>query len=389
MQSYMVNLSDSNAIISGTLDPTSCKIKPGSTNGDDAGFYIEGLSIVADKTANQTYTQMLNQLVPAIVSFPGWHNNSGGILIEGAHPTEIALTTHKHPLSSDLPFCSKGILIRGLLEARLRNPSNTGLIALIDSYLTIQFNAVRKKAYLKSNQYASSWFKISSSDEYDTVGQIDALDVLNSASAIAPVTADVAPSQVTRPPATHSSPIGIIIGAAVGGVVTIAAFALVLCIRLRRRRRRAREIPIRDDRSDIQSKSRMAIEEDFELAEPFTLPAPAHDRSSSPPEKGQGGSQQRVPLLRDISDNSLSPSSSPTNPFLDPPTSHWDGSNAQTRPVNGDSDAQEALERSRMLERRLDDLMHSLARRGETESIPPEYDGEVIDRASGQEERDK
>ncbi|KZV74640.1 hypothetical protein PENSPDRAFT_647846 [Peniophora sp. CONT] len=143
-------------------------------------------------------------------------------------------------------------------------------------------------------------------------------------------------------------------------------------------------MPIRDNRIDTRGNARRTTRgEYFNLTEPFILPVPVHDQSQSPPRKGQRRSQQRVALLRDYLDNS--PSSSPTNPFLDPPISHW---NAQTTPVNGDSDAQQALERSLILERRLDDLMHTLANRGETESIPPDYEGNVAHRASGRDERD-
>ena len=98
MHTYLAQPDNS---ISGAIDPTSCDINAGNANGDDIGFYIEGLSIVANVTANQTYTDMcaspftvlrsglclnaytrLNTLIPFIVTFPKWHT-TGGILSIG------------------------------------------------------------------------------------------------------------------------------------------------------------------------------------------------------------------------------------------------------------------------------------------------------------------
>ncbi|KZV74637.1 hypothetical protein PENSPDRAFT_749188 [Peniophora sp. CONT] len=356
MQTYMIKQNDSSVVVSGSFDPTSCAV--GDGNPDDVGFYIEGLSIVANVTSSHTYTHMANELIPAVVSYSKWHADNNGIL------------------TADANYCSKGIFIRGILEARLRNPSNRGLVPLIDSYLTVQFNAVQTNALISGHDYASSWRGGSyETTQITTVGQIDALDVLNSAFAIAPMA-------TTPPPHSSSVPTGAIVGAALGGPVVIVALVLGICICLRRRRR-AREIPIRDDRIDTMNKIAMT-DGDAEglLTEPFILPAPVHNRSVSPPEKR--GSQQRIALLREFLNNGA-PGSPPSTSSRDLHIGH--NSDAQIRSA-GDSDAQQALERSLMLERRLDDLIHTLANQGETESNPPDYDGNVSsNRVLGQDER--
>ena len=106
MQAYIVNASNPLAVISGTFDPTSCTVEnPGLATGDDIGFYIEGLSILANVTANHTYTQMyvasakyasrlcrltipctfsLDELIPAIVTYRRWHD-ADGILTQCTH----------------------------------------------------------------------------------------------------------------------------------------------------------------------------------------------------------------------------------------------------------------------------------------------------------------
>ena len=63
MQTYMINTTNPLEVISGTFDPTVCA-KVNTTpigNPDDVGFYLEGLSIIANVTANNltsTYRQM-------------------------------------------------------------------------------------------------------------------------------------------------------------------------------------------------------------------------------------------------------------------------------------------------------------------------------------------
>ncbi|VDB86675.1 unnamed protein product [Peniophora sp. CBMAI 1063] len=362
MNTYLAKPEDS---ISGSFDPTSCEIDPGIINADDIGFYIEGLSIVANVTANQTYTQMLDALMPFIVSFRDWHTSDG-------------------ILSTDSPWCSKGIYMRGLLEARLRNPSNTGLIALIDAYLTIQFNAVQTNAAIGGNDYALSWQSgshSSSQSVFSTLGSVEALDALNAAFVIAPTNASQ-PRNTTQPtninglptPTTNPAPSGtqrhastsiaVIVGASVGGGVGVFVALIAICVCLRRQKR-TRETP--DLRVDTKQGDSLQARRTRLVPEPFTQDAPLYD-PTNPVHIKAGGWHRAGFLVRPTPD--ISRDSLPSNPSVDVVGG---ASGVETRQSVGDPDALNALERR--LGRRLDDLIQTLAVRGETESNPPGYDG--------------
>ncbi|KZV68211.1 hypothetical protein PENSPDRAFT_754329 [Peniophora sp. CONT] len=364
MHTHMIDVNSTSAIVSDRFDVTSCSPLPQASipTTYDIGPYIEGLSIVANVTKNPTYIDMLDDIVTTVVRFPGWHNNNG-VLIE------------------DLSWPSKGTLIRGLLEARLRNPSNSAMVALIDSYITVQYNTLRQNALTGNNSYKSSWLG-NGAAEYSTTGSVDALDLLNAAFVIAPTnTSSVTPTSTTsaisstnsvhRTQKHASANIGTIVGAAVGGTVAVATLFLGLCF-YQRRRRRAREMPISDDsKSDITNARRKAPALRAGLIpEPFTMTTPAHDRSTSPTEKGR--SQQRMALLHEYRDNGTP--SSPSIPLI---AAIGDSADAQNRPAVGDSNA------LHILERRLDSLIHTLAIQGENgASDPPEYDGNGADHVS-------
>ncbi|KZV68208.1 hypothetical protein PENSPDRAFT_26746 [Peniophora sp. CONT] len=352
LSTNLIVSSGSSTLVAGSyFDATSCSIaKGGFFHADDVGPYMEGLSIVANVTGNRTYTQIMNNLVPSILFYQPWHRSDG-------------------VLSQDTLYVTKGYLMRGLLEARLRNPSNAALNTLIDSYLTIQYNAVRDNALIigSSDAYNISWIRYpdESAPVYSTVGSIEALDVLNAASVVVNDNFTLIPTNL---PSKHSStPIGAIVGATVAGVA-VAAISLVLYILLRRRRR-AREIPIYDQHNDTSSPTnKLPLLGAGSDPEPFVLTAPTRDQAMSTSEKGD--SRKRAPFLpQSHSDNDTS--SNPTSSSSVADAAGYT-SVAQIRPDAGDSDALHALERR--LERRLGHLVRTLVNYGETMSNPPEYD---------------
>ncbi|KZV61754.1 hypothetical protein PENSPDRAFT_693125 [Peniophora sp. CONT] len=338
MQTHMINLSFPSTVVWQQFNVSTCATIAGvEPLAWDIGPYIEGLSIVANITQNSTYTQFLTSLVPSVVIVPEWHD--------------------------DTQYSLKGTIIRGLLEARLRNPSNTGLVALIDSYITLQYNAVTNNAAIGNNEYKLTWLG-NGTAEYTTPGNMAALDVLNAAFVIAPIETSTSDTNPTNSSSKHSSTrIGAIVGGTVGGVAAVVALALVLFACLRRRRR-ARD-------ADKATSDPQASRADHE-PDPFILTAPMRD-----PVTEKGGIQQRAPLFHEIHNSATTNgSSSPSMAAMSDP------SVAQMRPTVGDPDAMHALERSLVLERRLDDLIHTLANHGENESNPPEYDGDVPNHAS-------
>ncbi|VDB84913.1 unnamed protein product [Peniophora sp. CBMAI 1063] len=354
---HMIDTSNTSALITDVVNASTCAFgtatPPGTANPDDVGFLLEGLSILANVTngtSGDGFAQMLYELVPAIVTYQpaSWDNTTTGILTKDTDP--------------QAPYCSKGIYIRGLLEARLRNPSNDTLVSLIDEYLAIQFNAVITTAYNPGDVYSKSWYQVNEDDTtYNTVAQVDALDVLNAATAISPASTD------TAPPNGHSS-IGTIIGATVGGTAAVAILAIVVFIHMRRRRR-AREMPLRDDRIDTSEKLPAAREGAY-LTEPFLLSAPdTVERATLHPEKN--GLRQRAALLNHYSDPGADSPHSPSRASPDH-AAHLISEGSHPAPAVEESHALSDMER-RLESRLFANLMHSFTIRGETESDPPEY----------------
>ena len=114
----------------------------------------------------------------------------------------------------------------------------------------------------------------------------------------------------------------------------------------------------------------------------FIGPAISKFLHLSPAFTEKGGYQHRLPLVHEF------PHTGSTTDGLSSPSTDaiTDTTYSQTRHGGGDPDALHALERSRILEQRLDNLIHTLANQGETESSPPEYDGNVPRHIAGSEQ---
>ncbi|VDB92258.1 unnamed protein product [Peniophora sp. CBMAI 1063] len=287
----------------------------------DLGPFIEGLSIVANVTQDPSYTQMLFDLIPNAT---------------------VAFTSNQGIVTEQKSDYRKGTLIRGLLEAKHRNPSNTAMATLIDEYITVQFNAVRASAMIGDDNYATSWIgdtDSSASTDYNYAGSIEALDVFNSAFALAPPGTPV--------PSRHSS-VGAIVGGVVGGVAGAIVIGLVLFLWLRRRRR-ARETPVREDKIELDpTEARM-------VPEPFLSTPSAYTRSRL---MSKGGSYSQV-------DTSSVEGSVQLNALQG---DRIRGAESNTTGTDGTHPALFNLAR------RLDNLIDVLAVRNEVDDTPPEYD---------------
>ncbi|KZV77391.1 hypothetical protein PENSPDRAFT_679560 [Peniophora sp. CONT] len=124
------------------LSTCSAHQKPLTLN--QAGF-IEGLSVLANVTNNGTLTAFLRDVVSNVTTYPAW-SSAGGIIREDSN-------------LSDWGYNMKGLFIRGLAEARVRNPG-TDLARYIEAYIMVQFNGVLDNARGQApnnNYYASSW----------------------------------------------------------------------------------------------------------------------------------------------------------------------------------------------------------------------------------------
>ncbi|VDB92259.1 unnamed protein product [Peniophora sp. CBMAI 1063] len=314
MTSHLLDLTAQGSdIVAHTFNASACKPSVGSSQSRDLAPLIEGVSIVANLTRNDTYAQLLSELIPLAVI--GWSNPDGIMYESGGN-------------------LGKGYMIRSLLEARRRNPTNTAMISLIDAFITVQFNAVRTNANLSNNNYNNFWAGNSSpSSSYDLLGSIQALGVFDAASEIAP------PNSTSKP----STNVGVIVGAVVGGVagVTTCALVVLVCCRWRRSRRR----PMSDNGTELLSRARS-----HSGIEPYLLTTSERTRRQTGLKGGTSYSRMEDSSAAGGIDT-MAPSSSeePTAPVQSPDD------------ISG-------------LARRINHLINVLAVRNEAEELPPGYE---------------
>ncbi|KZV77388.1 hypothetical protein PENSPDRAFT_183938 [Peniophora sp. CONT] len=221
---------------------------------DQAGF-IEGLSVWANVTRNGTLTTLLESVISSVTTFPGW-SSSRDIVTENADPLD--------PIhwSGNL----KGLLIRALFEARVRNPG-ADIARYVEAYITMQFNAVLSNAQgsgSSSSFYATSWVGQRAST-FTAAGSITALDVLNAALSLPVSSSSI---EASKHEGSHT-------GTIAGVVVGCAVFAIaVVFLLLRRCRNHARSHNSSDANSGSHSSSKATI-----AVEPFIYPTPATQSS--------------------------------------------------------------------------------------------------------------
>ncbi|KAF8211061.1 endo-1,6-alpha-mannosidase [Mycena galopus ATCC 62051] len=121
------------------------------------------LSVLGAVSGNTQWTTLMINILNAAVKTTVWQGTNG-VITEGASPTVD---------NDSVGF--KAILIRGLYEAWVRNPSNTALTTLIHSYGDVQYNALLELA-ATGNTYSSSW--LGPPQAFTSWGQLAALDVM-------------------------------------------------------------------------------------------------------------------------------------------------------------------------------------------------------------------
>ncbi|KAI0090053.1 hypothetical protein BDY19DRAFT_992295 [Irpex rosettiformis] len=167
-------LYDGNAIRDGITLGTCDTVNDFWTS--NSGVVIEGLSILA--STHSTYTSRLNSLISATIPYSRWTNVSDGIIIEG--PTSAADAN-----SNGATFGYKAILVRGLYEAYSRIPSNSTEASFIQSFITVQLNALTDLSSVTgSNLYSPKW-EGPPPTQLLPWGQLAAVDVLNAAVGLA------------------------------------------------------------------------------------------------------------------------------------------------------------------------------------------------------------
>ncbi|SJL17772.1 uncharacterized protein ARMOST_21334 [Armillaria ostoyae] len=161
MQALQIN---SNGIILDSLNGHDCSRSPATWLFTyNSGKFIEGLSVLANVTNDDTWSNLLVNVVASAVKSSAWQG-SDGIITEGASPS-----------SNNDGVGFKAIFIRGLLEAWNRNPLYDDLRILIHSYVDVQYNALLTQV-ANGGSYSSDWH--GAAQNFTTWGQMAALDPL-------------------------------------------------------------------------------------------------------------------------------------------------------------------------------------------------------------------
>ncbi|KAK0207696.1 endo-1,6-alpha-mannosidase [Armillaria fumosa] len=161
MQTLQIN---SNGILLDSLNDHDCSRSPSTWLFTyNSGKFIEGLSVLANVTNDNTWSSLLANVVASAVKSSAWQG-SDGIITEGASPS-----------SNNDGVGFKAIFIRGLLEAWNRNPLYDDLRILIHSYVDVQYNALLTQV-ANGGSYSSDWH--GAAQNFTTWGQMAALDPL-------------------------------------------------------------------------------------------------------------------------------------------------------------------------------------------------------------------
>ncbi|KAG7448744.1 endo-1,6-alpha-mannosidase [Guyanagaster necrorhizus] len=129
----------------------------------NSGKFIEGLSVLANVTSNDTWNDLMVNVLASAVKSSAWEG-ADGIITEGA-----SLTSNNDGVGF------KAIFIRGLLEAWNRNPLYDDLRVLIHSYVDVQYNALLTQVE-DGGSYSPDWN--GPAQNFTTWGQMAALDPL-------------------------------------------------------------------------------------------------------------------------------------------------------------------------------------------------------------------
>ncbi|VDB95866.1 unnamed protein product [Peniophora sp. CBMAI 1063] len=220
---FMFNYMWNGSIVYDLLYLPDCAPSPKPITLNQAG-YVEGLAVWANVTQNSTLVKVLEEVVSNVTTFPAWSLH------------EIPVLTESGGLQQ-WDYNSKNFFIRGLAEARARNPGSD-LSRYIEAYIMIQFNSLLSNAQgapPNNNFYGTAWAG-SPPTSFSAPGNLAALEVLNAAFSLvqpangtnetatsaSPATTSTAATATTSAPMSPSrSNVGAIAGGTVGGAILV------------------------------------------------------------------------------------------------------------------------------------------------------------------------
>ncbi|ESK86993.1 glycoside hydrolase family 76 protein [Moniliophthora roreri MCA 2997] len=199
---------------------------------DVTGLWIQGLSILSSITGNSSMIALIQQsIVAATTQIGRWQQENG---VQG----------------NDIPCMYNGWFIRGLKTAYNRLGSSNDLRNYVESYLSVQYNALLDLASINHAVYAGKWSgpaPLSPGFNNETAASevlIAGLPVRMQASNSTPTSGDEPPQltvTVASSPTPASRPLGAIVGGIVGGIALIAGIITSLWIYTRKR---SKDIPL-------------------------------------------------------------------------------------------------------------------------------------------------
>ncbi|KAI0078573.1 hypothetical protein K474DRAFT_882485 [Panus rudis PR-1116 ss-1] len=164
---------------------------------DNSGFTIEGLSVYSNVTGNTTMLGIAKNLTATAIKFDEWTDESG-ILHEGVEdPESMNQNINRWGL--------KSLFIRGLYEAWRRSPPDSDVANLIQSYITVQYNALLDFSRTPGGHFYSPVWRPPPASHLLPWGQLAAIDVMNSAIDL-PVSNDTATTSSFISSTASSSP---------------------------------------------------------------------------------------------------------------------------------------------------------------------------------------
>ncbi|KAK7688601.1 hypothetical protein QCA50_008139 [Cerrena zonata] len=309
----------------------------------DTGLYLEGLSVLANTTKDSGLIQLADQIALDSMKSPLWTNVSGVIKesmitwLESIYRTvliSIPFIGRSNVKNDNIGHWFKGMLIRALHEHWSRSESGSGIANLIESFLTVQHNAILNLAkYPGSDWYTPTW----AGPPVPIMlpwGQLAAMDVLSSAISFALNITDTntnTTSPITQEfSASHKTPLGAVIGGAVGGSLVLILVIGIIFMRLRTRHSALSTKAIVHKPEALGESARRVSSDPSQSIDPFPPPSPPpfpiieHFHSSKLPH------EDRPPASVAIQSNSQ-PSSQPGVAHLSTPPQNRQSENIGTR----------------------------------------------------------
>ncbi|KZV60856.1 hypothetical protein PENSPDRAFT_759782 [Peniophora sp. CONT] len=320
---FMKNfLSDGKTPIHDTLNLATCTLGVSGEFTYNSGYFMEGLAAYIAMTGDDSQKDYLQSLVVnSLIHSPGWYRSDGVLQdgtigndqyarIEGPNPDHDTLVGTR--LTSDW----KSIFVNGLYTCIRFGVLNPKLEPFVHQLIAVQYNAIRELANSTVSgviAYSPSW----NNQPLQTLtawGQLAAAEVLTIAlnvSTKGDTTSDTSwtsslggptstgtgftwPTRMPPPPpsvaaSSSRSPVGAIVGGAVGGLGGLALVALIALFFLKRRRNPTRKRVVNPFSAGDSSQTSSGIE-------PFLLPGPTVSRT--PPTQQVLGTNGRVTKLQ-------------------------------------------------------------------------------------------